>query len=213
LAQSCSQSPARQAERKELRARDRSTPGSNDPPCITVKTDANGEAKVKFECPLTGSIDNASYGTYRSGIAGYYTITARAREASEGGPILETKASTDVMAQVDGLEPLKPSADLEEGRGGTGAHPQGSYGTAETLQAFASLAADFHEVQDEHNAKLAKCGRKQWKPIQPLSTNDIALHDGGIFDWQSTWAPSHQTHNKGEGATSIASERAATIVD
>jgi hypothetical protein len=54
-------------------------------------------------------------------------------------------------------------------------------------------------VQDEHNAKLAKCGRKQWKPIQPLSTNDIALHDGGIFDWLSTWAPSHQTHNKGEG--------------
>src|SRR5208337_3427159 len=38
-----------------------------------------------------------------------------------------------------------------------------------------------------------------WTPVQPMILNDIALPDGGIFDFNSTWTPGHQTHNRGEG--------------
>jgi hypothetical protein len=198
--------------------------GSDDTPCITVKTDANGEAKVKFENPLVmfqypkspSSYDYAKYGgksvTYAMGIAGYYTITAKSTEISAyGETITEAKAGTHIIARVDDLHQLQPSYNLTVGGGGDG-HPQGAYGTAKTLQAFTDLAKAFGDYQVKHNNDLEHCpnGPKQpWKSfsdpksnVEPLSTNDIALPEGGIFDWhisETPWRPSHQTHNKGEG--------------
>ncbi len=169
--------------------------------CKTVRTDDNGEAKVKFEVPLTGAIDNASYGSYQSGVAGFYKITAKSRHITASGQLAEISADTTVRASVDKLTRIEPDASLKVVRGGTAAHEEGSYATAGVKSAFASLAGDFANYQRLHNLALTRCGKPEW-PVAPLSTNDIALPDGGIFDWnigKTPWRPSHQTHNKGEG--------------
>jgi hypothetical protein len=181
-----------------LRSRDRAPEGTNDEACLKVKTDANGEVKVKFKSPLTGSIDWAKYGKYYSGIAGDYKITAKDEQ------LTEVRASTTIAAEVKDLQPATFDSNMVQGRGDTSdssAHPDGSYGIPATLSAFSNLANDFRKYQDLHNAALVGCGKKKW-PIEPLSVNDIALPTGGIFDWQisqTPWRPSHQTHNKGEG--------------
>jgi hypothetical protein len=174
---------------------------SDDIPCITVNTNANGEAKVKFESPLTGSADYAKKkggGPYLSGIAGSYWITARDLQIS-AAPV-----STMITARVKDLQPATFDTNLVEVRGGTSAHPQGSYGTKGTVEAFSKLAERFNLLQILHNATLTgdRCKKLKAWPVAPASTNDIALHDGGIFDWRTTktpWRPSHQTHNKGQG--------------
>jgi hypothetical protein len=185
----------------------------DDSDCVTLKTDDNGEAKVKFEVPLTGSYDHASYGWYQSGVAGTYTITAKSSEVAPYGAIVGVaKASTDVRAQIDAesqtdanklLGPLKQSTFLTEERGaGTTVHPAGDYGTPGTLRAFEALAEDFHRQVQAHYDSLGKCRQQdEWEDPRKISVsvNDIALWAGGIFDYKSTWRPGHQTHNKGEG--------------
>jgi hypothetical protein len=198
---------------------DKGTPVDNSP-CIIVKTDANGVAKVTFRSPLTGVVDFASYGNYNSGIAGSYVITAgetRSAQVKNATGILqsvnsitEVRARATVLAKVKGLEAAKFVGRLQQGRTLPDSdHPEGSYGSHKTLQAFTDLANAFVEAQRDHFT--AKCpGGKEigWPPIVPLQANDIALPDGGVFDWNVTgspklpatpWRPSHQTHNKGEG--------------
>lgn len=170
----------------------------NNKDCKTVRTDDNGEVKVKFKVPLTGSIDNASYGSYKSGIAGFYKITAKSRELTATGELAEISASTTVIARVENLAPIEQNDDLVIVRGGTAAHQEGSYATKGVISAFESLASDFANYQRLHNIALKGCGKDEWS-VEKLSVNDVALPDGGIFDWQKTWKPSHQTHNKGEG--------------
>jgi len=171
----------------------------DDTSCITVNTDANGEAKVKFKSPLTGSVDYTTKGAgpYKIGIAGDYKITAKDAQFTE------VRADTEIQAKVKDLKPATFDSNLEELRGGTSAHPDGSFGTEGTLEKFTELAKAFHDYQILHNIALTGeyCKKKEW-PVVPASTNDIALPEGGIFDWNTTktpWRPSHQTHNKGGG--------------
>jgi len=171
-----------------------------DKPCITIATDTSGRAKVKFESPLTGSADYTKKGgaPYLSGIAGNYWITARDLQIS-AAPV-----STMIIARVKGLQPATFDTNLVEVRGGTSAHPQGSWGTKGTVEAFSKLAERFNLHQILHNAALTgdRCKKLKAWPVTPASTNDIALPNGGIFDWRTTktpWRPSHQTHNKGQG--------------
>jgi hypothetical protein len=177
-------------------------------PCITVKTDVNGEApKVTFKPPLTGSIDHTQKdgsGPYKSGIAGTYWITARDVQ------IAAAPVSTMILAKIKGCD--SPGADprnclkLAEfnkvltGVGATSEHPENFYGTPGTLKAFTELAEKFRAAQDKHNEALksATPSFDEWKPVK-LSLNDIALRDGGIFDLGKNWGPSHYTHSKGQG--------------
>lgn len=161
-----------------------------DTACITVETEANGEAKVKFESPLTGE-DSARYGTYKIGIAGDYKITAKDAQ------ITEVRAQTIVYAKVQGLQRATFDGNLTHSDPSP-KHPEAFWGTKGTLSAFTKLAEDFNKYQTLHNVALKGCGKTGW-PVQKLSMNDIALPTGGVFDWHQTWRPSHQTHNKGEG--------------
>jgi len=172
--------------------------GNDDSACTTVTTDANGEAKLKFKVPLDGRV-NSKNGKYYGGLAGTYKITAKSMR------ITEARASTQVIAAVDGLTPLAPVAGVLEMSGGSDSHPDNSWATPGVVNAFTGLANDFHKYQDLHNKALVACGKKKWKPeFEPLSYNDIALPEGGLFDCKtspphSAWAPPHQTHPKGEG--------------
>lgn len=166
-----------------------------DTACITVETEANGEAKgeakVKFESPLTGFEDRARYGAYKIGIAGDYKITAKDVQ------ITEVRADTMVYAKVQGLQRATFDSNLTHSDPSS-EHPEAFWGTKGTLTAFTKLAEDFNKYQTLHNVALKGCGKTGW-PLQKLSMNDIALPTGGVFDWHQTWRPSHQTHNKGEG--------------
>jgi hypothetical protein len=200
-------------------------PGDSDnTPCIEVQTDENGKAKVKFKSPLTGSVDHPKKkgsGNYMSGIAGTYRITATDLQTTT------VPASTEIQAKVKDangqyLKLLKQSERLT-GSGETTAHPRNLYGTGkdekdtkgeekddvkvdpkdETLDAFRKFANAFYLYQKKHNEVLAShyCNQQPWA-IVPLSLNDIALPDGGIFDLmekQPAWGPSHFTHSKGGG--------------
>src|SRR5208283_3975506 len=97
-------------------------------------TDANGEVKLKYGAPLTGNVDHARYGDYNIGIAGTYKVTAR----SHAFP--DATATLAILAKVDGLVDLPANPHYVSDRGDTGGHPDGSYGTPQTLHEFANLA-------------------------------------------------------------------------
>ena len=186
---------------------DRGLPlGVDDKACITVKTNTDGVAKATFKSPLTGSIDAAIHGSYISGIAGNYQITAK------DARITEVRSNTMVIAAVKNLKAASfdVNGNLVQGRGDTSSsssHPEGSYGTTKTIDHFKALADDFVSHQNMHNTQLANCkdGPKPRWTVVKLQANDIALPMGGVFDWNlgggkpTPWRPSHQTHNKGEG--------------
>jgi hypothetical protein len=169
---------------------------SDDTPCIQVKTDPNGVAKVKFKSPLTGSVDHTKIGSgpYMIGIAGTYWISARDVQ------ITTAPATTMILAKVKDLEQVKSGEKITVA-GATSEHPEDFYGTKETLGKFTKLADKFREYQDKHNVALTGeyCKKKAWLPVVPVSMNDIALPDGGIFDLGKNWQPSHYTHSKGGG--------------
>lgn len=187
--------------------------GNQDQACITVVTNANGVATATFKSPLIDPDqpdlhDAAKIGSYKIGIAGNYRITAKDARLNE------VRAHVMVLAAVKGLQPADLSGNLIQGRGDakdTSHHPSGSSGTVTTLQHFTALANEFVAAQTKHNLQLKTCPggpKPQWLPLQKLQVNDIALPDGGVFDWHlegsgqhpaTPWRPSHQTHNKGEG--------------
>jgi hypothetical protein len=182
---------------------------SDNTSCIKVQTDENGKAKVKFKSPLTGSVDHPKNdsGNYMSGIAGTYRITATDLQTTT------VPANTEIQAKVkdaDGqyLKRVKFTTKLT-GAGATSDHPQNFYGTGGkdgtggTLGKFTKFAEAFNDYQKKHNEVLKSqyCNQQPWD-IVPLSLNDIALPDGGIFDLMEekpAWGPSHFTHSKGEG--------------
>jgi len=185
-------------------------PGDSDnTPCIEVQTDENGKAKVKFKSPLTGSVDHPrnGSGSYMSGIAGTYRVTATDLQTTT------VPASIEIQAKVkdaDGqyLKRAKFTTKLT-GAGATSNHPENFYGTGGkdgtggTLGTFTKFAAAFYDYQDKHNKVLTSpyCKQKTWGFVA-LSLNDIALPDGGIFDLMQekpAWGPGHFTHSKGGG--------------
>ena len=157
-------------------------------------TDANGEVKIKYGSPLTGDADPAGYGSYNIGIAGTYKVTAKSKKFPEA------TATAAITARVDGLNDL-PANPNYVASGATAAHPAGFHGTSQTLAEFANLANDFVQTQKFHNDDMhQQCPQKDPWAVITLSLNDIALPDGGIFDWKHlNWHASHLTHNKGEG--------------
>ncbi len=164
---------------------------------VSRTTNANGEVKLKYGAPLTGYPAPAKYGDYESGIAGTYKVTAKSYKFPDA------TGTVAILAKVDGLVDLPANAHYVIVRGDTGGHPDGSYGTPQTLHEFGNLANDFSQAQQDHNIQLQQCQKPPWtflgKAEIAIQFNDIALPDGGIFDWHSTWKPSHQTHNRGEG--------------
>lgn len=160
--------------------------------CIRVRTDWNGQVKIRFKPPYA-TTSSATYGSYDVGVAGDYTISARSIQQND------TKESKKITAAVRGLNamPDDPTHYLLV-RDGIDSHKLGFYATDGTRANFKALAIAFLSAQNDHNANLHQQKKDMW-PIHELSINDIALPTGGIFDWQKTWKPSHQTHNKGEG--------------
>jgi hypothetical protein len=175
------------------------SPAQSDLSCITVGTDANGEAKAKFKVPLTG-LDRATYnskpGYYKSGIAGDYTIFAKDARFPTARDHVTIHAGIIGGTLVNATFGTKTT--LQPGRSPDVSHPAGYYGTTNTLKQFNALAVDFAAHQDAHNAQLATCNQLPWT-TRNLQANDIALPTGGVFDLGFNWAPSHQTHNRGEG--------------
>jgi hypothetical protein len=177
---------------------------------ITLKTDDNGYAyapssqtkAVKFEPPpLNKSKSPAVYGPYAIGIAGTYKVTAKTTSKR----VPESTGTGEITARYDGLIPMDSSSggNYILVRNGVDEHEHGQWGSPGTLQAFKSLAEAVKKYQDLNNAALTStsCGNKNpWK-VYPLSINDIALPDGGLFDLDSNWttASGHQTHNRGQG--------------
>ncbi len=174
-------------------------------PCLTVKTDHDGHATIKYSAPLTGSCSSATYGGdctsthgYKSGVAGLYDITAESHRL----PVAKASVVVHAYAKKQSLQPM-PRSDKDytldrPGEGPGGLHPQGLWATPGTARAFADLARVFRNYQETHNSALVACGQIAW-PVALLSFNDIALPEGGILDLNGDWVPGHQTHNKGEG--------------
>ncbi|WP_438393621.1 hypothetical protein [Caballeronia sp. DA-9] len=80
--------------------------------------------------------------------------------------------------------------------GGMPEHPGNHFGLPALVQKIQQLGAQFH----------AKFGKN-------LFVNDMSLHDGGLYDFHSTWAPPHATHREGRtvdvNSTSMSSEEKA----
>jgi len=157
-------------------------------------TDRYGQVRIKYGAPLTGSVDPAVYGTYNIGIAGTYKIKAKTTDK------FAATGDLAIIAKVDELQELPPAnPHYMIDRGNVGGHPAGSRGTGTTLGEFVNVADDFYQAQNDHNTELQNCQKSPWGDPVPVSFNDITLPDGGIFDLDSDWLPSHQTHNRGEG--------------
>jgi len=169
---------------------------------ITVKTGADGKAKVKFESPTMGVL-KTKYGSYGRGIAGVYEVKAKSKRFPESTGSIAILVKS-IPRYPDGSR--KQVSMMTEGATlelccATMAHPSGFYGTPGTTSAFAKLASDFYQDQQNHDKQLQKCKRNPWD-VHVASINDLALPNGGLFDLDENWDPDpdgHYTHNKGEG--------------
>ena len=122
-------------------------------PCLTVKTDHNGHATIKYSAPLTGSCSSAKYGGdctsthgYKIGVAGLYDITAESHRL----PVSKASVVVHAYAKKQNLQPM-PRNDTyytldRPGEGVGGLHPHGLYATPGTAQAFEKLATNFLHV-------------------------------------------------------------------
>jgi hypothetical protein len=153
---------------------------------ITATTDAKGIAQVTFHPPQ----QNAA--SHNVGLAGIYDIVV----TPDRFPGQE--ARTAIAVAYHNLVPMPQTGDYHLVRGGTDTHPDAFWATPGTVQGFAQVASDFFALQQRHNNELTACNKPPWD-IYRMSFNDIALPDGGLFDWQGFWRPPHQTHGKGQG--------------
>ncbi|MBI5197218.1 MAG: hypothetical protein HZA19_01270 [Nitrospirae bacterium] len=90
-----------------------------------------------------------------------------------------------ILVWVERLSKLLERTDLPYvvARGGTGTHPEGTYGTSKTLTRLQAIADAYFEFTD-----------------RKLSVNDLSLPWGGLFDINNNWLPPHQTHRFGTDA-------------
>lgn len=161
---------------------------ADDSETHTVWTGEDGSVKkpVKFEPPGKNGLSRGV------GIAGLYEVKAASQLLPELADTVSIKVANTKLKAV----PANDHYQLV--RGGADSHPDGTYGTEPTLRAFKDLAADFYHYQEENKERLKQCGKAPW-PISKMSINDVALKEGGLFDFKSTWTPPHQTHGKGQG--------------
>jgi murein endopeptidase len=68
-------------------------------------------------------------------------------------------------------------------RGGTATHPEGHWGTEDTIIKLKDIAEKYYKLS----------GRI-------ISINDISLPRGGLFDYRNTWKPPHKSHRTGTDA-------------
>ncbi|MBI4716123.1 MAG: hypothetical protein HY760_09360 [Nitrospirae bacterium] len=68
-------------------------------------------------------------------------------------------------------------------RGDTSTHPEGTYGTQNTLSRLNAIAGEYFKLTD-----------------RKLSINDLSLSWGGLFDINNDWVLPHQTHRFGTDA-------------
>ncbi len=179
-------------------------------PDITVTTNDQGEATIRF---LPGrDYDSGNRGGRcagdQRGIAGDYKIDIEStKPAKFAGQKLDTTIlveRTDFVDLVDGENyAIRYNSRI---------HPNGTSGTAPTMQVIQQLADAFHTAQVEHNAALELAGRDPW-PLVELGIIDISLEDGGLYDSGGTnvcaagqpranfipWQIPHQTHLTGKG--------------
>lgn len=95
------------------------------------------------------------------------------------GRTLLTQVVVDV--RVPNLEPLVAGDNHHVIRGGTAEHPQGAYGTNDSVATLLEIASEYSK-----------------KSNSALSVNDLSLPAGGLFDIGSDWRLPHGTHRQGE---------------
>jgi hypothetical protein len=66
--------------------------------------------------------------------------------------------------------------------GETDAHRENHYGTLRTVVALRDIGDAWVQLY----------------PNYPVGINDMSLEWGGLFDLDSSWAPPHKTHRRGE---------------
>lgn len=89
---------------------------------------------------------------------------------------------------VDGFERLKdpgPDEHYFKLRGGTVTHPEGHWGTEDTIEKLKKIGVAYYNIT---------------KKTRVLSINDISLPRGGLFDYKNTWKPPHKSHRTGTDA-------------
>lgn len=69
--------------------------------------------------------------------------------------------------------------------GTTSTHPANHFGTSQTNSAVNAILQTYWN-------EFSACAQ-----YQPVGVNDMALHHGGLFDYQATWQPPHHTHHRG----------------
>lgn len=68
-------------------------------------------------------------------------------------------------------------------RGGMDTHPEGHWGTGDTIKKLKEIAEEYYK-----------------RSGIILSINDISLPRGGLFDYEGTWEPPHSSHRTGTDA-------------
>lgn len=92
--------------------------------------------------------------------------------------------NANINIAIPRLQPLPNSSEYHiTVRGGTDTHPDGTWGTSDTINKLEKIAKEYFN----------RSGRI-------LSVNDLSLPDGGLFDLKADWSPPHKTHRTGTDA-------------
>lgn len=104
-----------------------------------------------------------------------------------------------MIARVPGLIPL-PNSVYYDKIGGTNAHHEPPSFTSEDDNHWgtSSFISALTQVSREWN-QSAEIGLIEFDQI-PLHINDISLPNGGLFDIEGGWTPSHDYHRVGRDA-------------
>jgi len=175
---------------------------TEDNPNLTLSTDSNGEVNGSKGVTFAPPVKKPK--TRCVGVAGDYKITAKSHRTPDHMDHTMLHVGFQNLTRLSAGQNYDICANstygcTSIGPWGTDTHPDTDFGTANTLSAFQSVAADFYTAQQTHNQQLHACnGVHDW-PIYKVSFNDIALPNGGLLDISASWDQPHQTHGKGEG--------------
>lgn len=111
------------------------------------------------------------------------TLTAPPGRRCAGGCFTfnSQKRKNTIDVRIPGLTRLPTSTAFHiTARGGTASHPEGTWGTLNTVGRAVYLASEYFKIT----------GRR-------LSINDLSLPKGGVFDIDSNWTKPHASHRTG----------------
>jgi hypothetical protein len=144
------------------------------------------EVSVIYHTPEAAGAVNLTY-TFEPLAPGYRCVNWEASRSHRFLIFQKVCTYTHVMnVRVGYLYKLTEESGYNHvvARNDTTNHPEGTYGTAETLYMLTYIAGYY---------RASTGGRK-------LSVNDLSLPYGGLFDLNSNWAPKHDTHRDGKDA-------------